>query len=140
MKVQTKHDEAVTLGGNTDVDIPVLSRVEPSGKEDIIDASFLDSRGNSHMNTRPFTLKHCSTIHEGTAIFTKGDLLGVKVNPSEWKEIFSLYTTNKNYKKVLPKDWGDRVARFLSERIPYCSIKFKRHKLYSKCSEFVAKF
>ena len=31
LKVQTKHDEAVTLDGNTDVDVPVLSRVEPSG-------------------------------------------------------------------------------------------------------------
>ena len=145
--------------------------MEPSGKDDDIDASFLssfsstacgqeksflDSRGNSHMNTRTFSSKHGSTIHEGTAtpIFTKGDLLGVnecsgqqhvaitvekeysvKVNPSEWKEIFSLCTNNKNYKKVLPKNWDDRVARFLSERIPYYSIK-----LYSKCSKFVAKF
>ena len=64
----------------------------------------------------------------------------VIVNPSEWKQIFSLCTNNKNYKKVLPKNWGDRVARFLSERIPYCSIKFKRHNLYPNCSKFVAKF
>ena len=65
----------------------------------------------------------------------------VKVNPStQRKEIFSLCTNNKNYQKVLPKNWGDRVAGFLSERIPYCSIKFKPHKLYSKCSKFVAKF
>ena len=40
---------------------------------------------------------------------------------------------NHNYTNV--------IASFLSDRIPYCCLQFKRHKLYSKKSiKFVAKF
>ena len=34
---------------------------------------------------------------------------------------------------------GDHVAKFLGKRFPHCNIKFKRHKLYSTCSNYVAK-
>ena len=63
----------------------------------------------------------------------------VKLNESEWQDIYSLCTTNNNKQKVLARNWGDHVARFLSKRIPHCKIKFKRHKLSSICSNYVAK-
>ena len=64
----------------------------------------------------------------------------IKIDSCKWKKIYSLRTTNKSNNEVLPSNWTNVVSNLLSDKIPYCCINFKRHKLYSKGNKFVAKF
>ena len=64
----------------------------------------------------------------------------IKMDTAQWRNIFLWCSTNKRNEKVLPPNWTDLVAEVLYERIPPCSINFKRHKLYCRTSNFFAKF
>ena len=63
----------------------------------------------------------------------------IKMDTAQWRKIFLRCSTNKRNEKVLPPNWTDLVAEVLYERIPHCSINFKRHKLYSRTSNFFRK-
>ena len=72
--------------------------------------------------------------------FTLEKDFSIEVNGSEWEDLISSCTMNKSKKLLLPPTWSNLVAKFLSNRIPHCSINFKRHKVYASGSNFVAKF
>ena len=152
---ETKENESIVLGENTAIKSPIpnFSLATSSSNEN----SFIDNEGDAHLDPIsdhskqgitpelvPLSKKNLLDVNETSesqhVTITVDRQFSVEVNDTEWQNLFSLCTVNKNKQKVLPRNWRDHVARFLSERIPYCNIKFKRHKLYGKHSNHVAKF
>ena len=58
----------------------------------------------------------------------------IKIDNCKWNNFFS------KAENFLPYNWSKHVSIFLSECIPNCCINFKRRKLYSRNSQFIAKF
>ena len=73
--------------------------------------------------------------------FTVPKTGSVRMDKTVWRDLFRRRQANKNGDDILPPDWCDIIESFLVEVFPYCSIGFKRHKLYkSKSSLNLAKF
>ena len=144
---EAKENESVILDENTGVNTPLTdstASISSSNNKNLCSIDGMDAHLDTTSDPIPSCKKNSLEMNETSdshkVMITVDRQFSVKLNESEWQDIYSLCTTNKNKQKVLPRNWVDHVARFLSKRIPHCNIKFKRHKIYSICSNYVAKF
>ena len=63
----------------------------------------------------------------------------VTIDKETWQDLYSKRIRNKNGERILPPGWGDSISSCLANKLPYCSLAFKRHKLYTTTSD-LAKF
>ena len=131
----SRHTEDIESSSTTKVVLTPQKGIPADISDDLNVAHSSTSTPSNNASKRPsIVLDEDSDQHSTCFKFT------IKIDSCKWKKIYSLRATNKSNNEVLPSNWTNVVSNFLIDKIPYCCINFKRHKLYSKGNKFVAKF
>ena len=72
--------------------------------------------------------------------FTVQKHCSIDLDPRIWEDLYERRHENKNGHETLPSDWTDVIACALAEVLPFCSLVFRRHKIFKQKDAEIAKF